>query len=216
MPIRENLTGRRFGKLVVIEWAKSFRSNNKKTFWKCLCDCGKETFVRADMLKSGNTKSCGCGMHPTGPLTHGETAYGKTSKLYSVWRAMKSRCLNSNDKYYRNYGGRGVFVCDDWLHDFAKFKQWAIGAGYKEGLSIDRIDNNSGYSPENCRWATRMQQQQNTRNNVLLTLHGKKLCIAEVARRLRVNYETMRHWIKKYGPKGAVLKAKSTTSQEAY
>lgn len=211
MPARIDISGKRYGKLIAIERIPPKTNKKNRSLWKCICDCGKETVVRLDMLKNGNTKSCGCGMHQRGPISHGETACGKKSKIYSVWRAMKARCSNPNDKYFKNYGGRGIYVCDEWKHDFAKFKEWALNSGYKEGLSIDRIDNSFGYSPENCRWATRREQQQNTRNNVFLTLNGKKLCIAEAARQLNVHYETMRHWIKKYGPDKAVLKA-----QEAY
>lgn len=154
----KDLKGQRFGKLTVIE-IDHFQEckNSKRTYWKCICDCGNEVIVRSDCLTTGNTKSCGCynvscREKPTSIKKH---------KLYRVYWAMKDRCYNSNNKHYDRYGGRGITICDKWLDDYEVFYNWCMNNGYKDGLSIDRIDNDGNYCPENCRWITIAEQQQN-------------------------------------------------------
>lgn len=118
-----------------------------------------------------------------------DTSY---SKLYGVYKHMKERCYNKNHRSYHNYGGRGIKVCDEWLHNFVNFCIWAIGNGYTVGLEIDRIDNNKGYSPDNCRWATRKQQANNRRTNVLLTYNGKTQTMKQWAEELNIPYDTIK------------------------
>lgn len=175
-----NLTGRKFGKLTVLY---KIHNTNNHVFWLCVCDCGNLTEVRTDALRKGDTKSCGC-------LTckHGKC----TTKLYKVWLSMKQRCTNPKNKAYKNYGGRGIAVCSEWLHDFTNFYNWAMNNGYKEGLSIDRVDNNGNYSPNNCRWANRKTQQRNRRDCIYYIINGEKHCLKEWCNILNLKYSTVK------------------------
>jgi hypothetical protein len=158
----KDLVGQHFGKLTVI----SFSHMNRIQHWNCMCDCGKECIVNINNLKNGTTKSCGC-FQQESRIDHGLSKH----PLNPVWRNARSRCNNPKDKAYKHYGGRGIVFCDEWS-EFKVFYDWAIAHEYKEGLELDRIDNDGDYCPENCRWATRKQQCNNTRSNRLLTFNG--------------------------------------------
>lgn len=180
----EDLTGRRFGRLVVLERAEG--PCKKHTYWKCLCDCGNITITAAQKLKSGSTKSCGCYGRDTA-TKHGMWKH----PLYKTWKNIKSRCNNQNMTAYCCYGGRGIKVCEEWQNDFMAFYSWAIANGYLEGLTIDRIDVNGNYEPSNCRWVTMREQSNNTRRNHLIEYKGETHTISEWARITKINVHTL-------------------------
>lgn len=187
-----DLTGKRFGRLLVIKRDEDHaqNGNRKRTFWVCKCDCGNIVSVNADSLKRGATNSCGCILKEVASRKakiHGESK----TKLYMVWRGMKTRCYNKNCEAYRDYGGRGIFICDEWVDDYASFRDWSLSNGYKPGLSIDRIDNNKGYSPSNCRFVSMLVQSNNKRNNVMLKYNDEYHSIAEWSRILGIPYKTI-------------------------
>lgn len=175
----EDLTGRKFGRLTVI--SRIGTNNLGKATWLCKCDCGKETVVTTGELKSGNTKSCGCynkEKRKTNNLVHGK----RKEKIYKVWANMKARCTNESVSEYKNYGGRGITVCDEWRNSFIAFYEWAMANGYNENLQIDRKDVNGNYEPSNCRWVTRKENCNNRTNSHYITHNGETHTISEWAR----------------------------------
>ena len=167
MPKKIDLTGRRFGRLVVIREAG--RTKDGKVLWLCRCECGNVVTVRGDSLRDENTTSCGCYKRERSAEAHTTHGMNKT-RLYDVWHAMLRRAgvyKGATEEDRRLYQDRGIKVCDDWLV-FENFRDWALSHGYKEGLQIDRIDNGKGYCPENCRWVTPKENVNNRRNTLRL------------------------------------------------
>lgn len=172
-----NLIGKRFGKLVVLERASNSESGRVR--WLCKCDCKIEKVIRGDSLISGRTKSCGClSKEKTKQrfTTHGHNKNGKPTKIYDIWHSMIQRCINPKNKAYHNYGGRGITVCEEWLHSFTNFER--DNPGWEPGLTLERRKNELGYFKDNCYWGTRTEQARNKRNNHLITAFGKTQCIA--------------------------------------
>jgi hypothetical protein len=191
---KQDLTGNKYGRLTVISFSCK---KDKRSYWNCQCECGNYTVIDNYKLLSGHTKSCGCLAkesirkigkeyqlsNPPKRIKHG--LCHKT--LYNSWHSMLYRCENENDPRYYDYGGRGIQVCREW-HDIKLFYEWAIQNGYKEGLSIDRIDVNGNYEPSNCRWADRITQQNNMRKNRLLVVNGETKTVANWARAYGIDY----------------------------
>lgn len=177
----EDLAGRKYGRLTVIKHHSCHITPNgtRKQKWLCKCECGNEVVVASPELKNGKTESCGCLQKERtskARKTHGMSK----SRLYSIWVKMIQRCENPNVERYPHYGGRGIRVCDEW-HLFPKFMEWAVNNGYRENLSIDRIDLNKNYEPSNCRWATDKEQANNTSRSHTITYKGETHTISEWA-----------------------------------
>ena len=173
----KDLTGKTFGRLSVL--ARAANNKDHKAVFLCRCSCGTELLVAGVSLTSGNTRSCGC-LHREG-LVARNTRHGcHNHKLYGVWLNMKQRC-RSNKPRYKAWHGRGIKVCTLWASDFTAFEKWALLNGYEEHLTIDRIDVNGDYCPENCRWISKQEQAYNKTNTRYLTYKGETKCVAEWA-----------------------------------
>lgn len=186
---RDDITGKRFGSWTILGYAGNGR-------WKCLCDCGTERTLQGGQLRNGTSHSCGCKKAERCAAADYKHGMSK-SKIYGVWRGMKGRCTREKDRAYKWYGARGIKVCDDWLKSFEKFYEWAIKNGYEEGLSIDRIDVNGDYGPENCRWATQKEQANNKRNSTFYEVAGENLTVAQAADKYNVSASGLRKRMKK-------------------
>lgn len=182
----KDLTGQRFGRLVVT----GLSHVSQRSYWRCICDCGNPCVVCGSKLINGNTKSCGClkkSILGTQTTTHGETR----TRLYRIWQGMRRRCNDSNNPKYINYGARGIYVCEEWQRDYTTFRDWALSNGYTQELSIDRIDNDGPYSPENCRWTTNAQQSVNKQNSIVVEYHGRVQPLSIWCKELGLKYGTV-------------------------
>lgn len=175
-----DLTGREFGKLTVIK--QDGRNVQGRVMWLCQCSCGKQCHASTGDLCSGDTQSCGC-------LKDGHPKHGMVyTSTYEIWCGMKKRCTDSKSKSWKNYGGRGITICEKWK----TFEGFFDDMGERpDGLSIDRIDNNKGYYKENCRWTNLLTQANNRRSNHPLTYLGKTQSLHQWAKEFNLSYSTL-------------------------
>ena len=196
-----DLNGKRFGHLTVISRAEN--SKTGKTRWNCVCDCGKHTVSYGESLRCGRTISCGCEGHRRASAALRKHGENKT-KLHNEWQRIRSRCMGYDMHHKKYYTDRGITVCDEW-NDYTKFRDWALANGYKEGLQIDRINNDLGYFPENCRWVTRERNMRNRRNTIIVTYLGETKSLIDFAEEHGVNYKLAWERYKKGLPLEKVL-----------
>lgn len=187
-----DLTGKRFGKLVVECRAEDKHRKNGKpiAMWKCVCDCGNITIINGTYLRTGDTVSCGCLAKQI--ITDRNTKHNlSNTRIYKIWKDMNKRCNNPNhwaNKYYRS---KNISVCDEWKKDFKSFYEWSMNNGYSDNLTIDRIDVNGNYDPNNCRWATMKQQCNNKTNNKRYFYKGRSYTISELSDLSGLKYGTL-------------------------
>ena len=197
--LKIDMTNKRFGRLVVIEQSEYIKPGRPR--WLCRCDCGNKAVYDGSILRSGDAVSCGClkkelaKENAIAHITHGKTK----TRLYRIWFNMKCRCYKKSAPDFSRYGGRGITVCEEWRKSFQSFYDWATSNGYQENLSIDRIDVNGNYCPENCRWADATTQHNNTRSNHYVTFNGETLTISQWAARYGINKNTLLSRLTRYG-----------------
>lgn len=179
-----DLTGQRFGRLVVESFA--YTDKNRHSMWICKCDCGTAKIVRTNELKAGKTKSCGC-LYREVNVKHRK----HETRLYRIWHGMVTRTENEKNLRFCDYGARGIKICDEWRKNFQKFYDWAMSHGYEDNLTIERIDNDEGYSPDNCCWADRKTQNNNRRYNVRIKYKGEEHTLSQWGERLEIAVGTL-------------------------
>ena len=188
MKKRIDLTGKRFNRLVVVKEVDKNKYGTRQ--WLCKCDCGKYVIDTSNHITTGHTKSCGCykiEFAKNSFTKHGE----KYTRLYNIWCSMKQRCYDENCNNYTRYGGKGISVCDEWNNSYECFRDWSMRNGYKDNLSIDRVNNNGNYEPDNCRWATRKTQSNNKSSNHVITYNGITKTVKQWSEDININYGTL-------------------------
>ena len=176
----KNLIGNKYGSLTVVEMRKE-RGKHNEVFWICQCDCGSLIEVRANSLQQGKTTSCGCSRK-----IHGMN----NTRIHRIWNGMKNRCNNPKRKDYHKYGGRGISVCDEW-NEFVPFLEWAELNGYTEELTLERIDVNGNYEPDNCTWVTPIEQANNKTNTPHIEYNNEIVTLKQLSELTGINYQTL-------------------------
>lgn len=188
-----DVTGMKFGRLEALKRVEN--TSSKATMWLCKCECGQEVRVRAQDLKNGHTQSCGCLQREL--IAQKMTTHGKSkTRLHTIWLGMMNRCYHSSavsEYVWDKYGGVGIRVAQEW-HDFQVFYEWAVQNGYKDGLTVDRVDGTKDYAPENCRWATRKQQSENRSSVHRIAYEGRYISASDAAEIVGVNKTTVARW----------------------
>lgn len=183
-----------FGRWKVIGFDNERSRNNKrgKKYYFCECQCENKTIKSVESYSLTSQQSTSCGCYNRERVSETTSKHNSSnSNLYDVWTNIKQRCLNQNNPNYKNYGGRGITICDEWVNDFIKFQEWAIKNGYKKGLNIDRKDNDKGYSPDNCRFITYIENQNNKRTNTYIEFNNETNTIVNWAKKLNMNPRTL-------------------------
>lgn len=192
--LRNDLTDRKFDFLLVLGRSNDFGNGKKPVVkWECQCDCGKKAVVKSDALLSRHTKSCGCRK-----IKHG---LSNKERLYETWKNMRRRCMDPNNNRWHQYGGRGITICSEWS-EYSLFRNWALTNGYRDDLTIDRIDVDGNYAPWNCRWADDKTQANNNSRNRYFNYHGERLTMSQLADRLGITYSTLQHRVERGQPIG--------------
>lgn len=192
-----DIVGKKFNSLTIIE--KVGKTKEKRYLFKCRCDCGTEKILEGRVVKSGKIMSCG--NHNIEKVIEANTTHGLSKeRIYKIHSKMKKRCFNPNDKNFKDYGGRGITVCEEWAKEdgFLNFYKWSMQNNYQDILSIDRIDVNGNYEPSNCRWATDKMQQLNKRNTVTHTYNGVSKPLVTWCEELGLNYDSVWKRLYKY------------------
>lgn len=218
MPPFKDIIGLKFGRLTVLKLAYTRRVSKTLYYYLCKCDCGKEHIVLKSSLLNGLTRSCGCYNNEVRAEKFRQRAkhHMTDTRLHKMWEKMKGRCYCKSNLSYKNYGGRGIIMCDEWKNDFKAFYDWAVNNGYDENAqygrcTLDRINVNGNYEPNNCRWVDEKIQQRNRRNNRLITYNNETHCLFEWAEifginpkilsqrlnRDKMDFETAIHYTKK-------------------
>ena len=194
----KNLSGQRYGMVVVTD---KYFVKNGRVYWMCRCDCGNTFVRRSDIIKHPDVKSCGCYQkkrNKTSSLKHGDGSNkSEYHRLYHSWQSMKNRCLNEKYVQFKDWGGRGITICDEWLGEngYINFKKWALSHGYNEKLTLDRIDVNGNYEPSNCRWITKTEQNKNTRKCKHIKYNDKYYTSPELGRLFGISATVVRYWL---------------------
>lgn len=192
----EDLTGRKFGKLTVSKFVKA--DERRRRYFECVCDCGEIRIVEASHLRSGHTKSCGCSKNERIKNLNYKLGLS-TSKIYYTYRNMLNRCYWDKSSESKNYKDRGIVVCDEWRNKengFENFVKWSMKNGYSEDMTIDRINVNGNYEPNNCRWTDTITQANNKRNNKYVVVNGEKGTVGNLSRKYNIGYWNLLHYAK--------------------
>lgn len=187
-----DLTNLRFGKLVALK--ADHKDKCHRWHWLCQCDCGKTTIVSSNSLLRGSTRSCGCLNDEQRKSGNNRRVHGGCgTRLYRIWKQIRTRCNNPNNSDYKRwYGSKGIKVCSEWDNSFEAFRDWSLANGYNDNLTIDRIDSNDDYEPNNCRWVTWREQSRNTSQNVNVSYNGETHCLTDWANILDVDPQVFR------------------------
>lgn len=204
-----DITGQRFGRLVAIKQDGFYKG---RAYWLFRCDCGNEKVIPSKDVRNGKVSSCGCLRKEL--LSKRETTHGLSkTRIYRIWKGIKRRCSKDTVKHWEDYGGRGISMCDEWKEDFMSFYKWSMNNGYKECLSIDRIDVNGNYEPSNCRWATQKQQSRNKRGTIRVLYRDELMPLMDACEKIGISEDVVLSRMKR-GASGeeALLKPVKKTS----